>query len=56
MSLMGQGIKNIADAKGHGNFSNRHILHIAELFAYQFPSDEIRKTGLNLWKIGDGSK
>ena len=44
MSLMGQGIKNIADAKGHGNFSNRHILHIAELFAYQFPSDEIRKT------------
>ena len=44
MSLMGQGIKNIADAKGHGNFSNRQIRHIAELFAYQFPSDVIRKT------------
>tara|TARA_B100000029_G_scaffold437994_1_gene453538 strand:- start:484 stop:660 length:177 start_codon:yes stop_codon:yes gene_type:complete len=37
-------MKKITEAAGHGNLRSQQIRHIAELFEYQFPSEEIRKT------------
>jgi hypothetical protein len=46
-SLMGLGMKKIADTIGHGNLRSLQILQIAELFANHSPSSEIRKTESN---------